>query len=195
MAGARAGWRRPPRLRPSEYVDRDLIVPTGPLEGTRWTCHAFQREIMDAFDDPLIEEVVVMGSSQWGKTSIACGLVAYHMEHDPCPMMVVSPTEDPMAKAFSRERIEPLLRKTPSLAAVIDPRRDPEGTNTTLLKTFRGGVLALVRGPSRQSIASLRRIGAGLPLTPDPIGIAAELQADRFELAQPCSFPPPHLFE
>ena len=153
MVDARAGWRRPPRLRPSEYVDRDLIVPTGPLEGTRWTCHAFQREIMDAFDDPAIEEVIVMGSSQWGKTSIACGLVAYHMEHDPCPIMVVSPTEDPMAKAFSRERIEPLLRKTPSLAAVIDPRRDPEGTNTTLLKTFRGGVLALVGANSASSLA------------------------------------------
>ena len=154
MAEARAGWRRPPRLRPSEYVDRDLIVPKGPLQGTQWTCHAFQREILDAFDDPLIEEVVVMGSSQWGKTSIACGLVAYHMAHDPCSIMVVSATEDPMAKAFAHEDIEPLIRSTPSLAAVVDPRRNPHGTNTTLLKTFRGGVLALVGANSAASLAS-----------------------------------------
>ena len=36
---------------------------------------------------------------------------------------------------------------------MIDPRRDPDGTNTTLLKTFRGGVLALVGANSASSLA------------------------------------------
>ena len=153
-AEARAVWRPPPKLKPSEFADEHLIVTTGPLAGTRWKTQAYQRGIVDAFEEPGVEEVVVKGSSQWGKTSVACVLVSYHMVHDPCPIMVVSPTEDPMAKDFSRRRIDPMIRTTPVLAAVVDPRRTPEGSNTALSKTFRGGTLDLPGANSAPSLAA-----------------------------------------
>ena len=76
------------------------------------------------------------------------------MVHDPCPIMVVSPTEDPMAKDFARRRIDPMIRTTPVLAAVVDPRRTPEGSNTALSKTFRGGTLDLPGANSAPSLAA-----------------------------------------
>ena len=94
-----------------------------------------------------------MGSSQWGKTTIACGLIAFHVQHDPCSIMLVSPTEE-MARDFSRTRMDPMIRNTSMLAEAMDQRRNPSGSNTTLFKTFVGGILALPGANSPSSLAA-----------------------------------------
>lgn len=156
LSDVRRGYRPPPRLRVSEWCDADLIVPTGPLASTRWRTDfaPYQRGILDAFDKPGIEHVVLMASSQVGKTSVAINLVAYSIVHDPCPILVVEPTVRPMAEDFAKNRFEPLVRATPSLAERMDKRRSPEGSSTTLLKTYRGGLLAIGGANSAASLAS-----------------------------------------
>ena len=109
---------------------------------------------MDAFEEPGVEVVVLMWSSQVGKTSGVLCLVGYHMAHDPCTILVVNPTIDPMARAFARERLDPMIRASPTLSAVVDRRRSADGTNTTLSKTFRGGILALAGANSPASLAA-----------------------------------------
>ena len=90
----RAGYTPPPELTVSQFADRELIVTSGPLAGTRWqTAFApYQRGIMDAHHEPGVEFVVVMGSAQFGKTSIALCRIAYVIAHDPSSVLVVEPT-------------------------------------------------------------------------------------------------------
>lgn len=159
----RVGYRPPPQLTVSEFSDRELVVPSGPYEGTRWrTSFAeYQRGILDAFHEPNVEIVVVMGSSQWGKTSIALNWVAYSCAWDPCPILVVEPTEKPMATDFAKNRLDPLIRASPILSDKFDRvRRGPGTTSTTLLRTFSGGLIAIGGANSAASLASrsIRRL-------------------------------------
>jgi phage terminase large subunit GpA-like protein len=146
----------PPKLRVSEFADRSVIVTSGPLAGTHWRTDfaPFQRGVMDAFHEPGVEIVAVMGSSQWGKTSTAVNVVAYHMKHDPCTILVVEPTVDPMAKDFARNRLDPVIAASPDLSEVVPKKRSRDAANSTLQKTFRGGSLAIGGANSAASLAA-----------------------------------------
>lgn len=152
----RAGYRPPPNLKVSEFSDAELVVTSGPLAGSRWsTAFApYQRGILDVFHEPGVETAVVMGSSQWGKTACLCNICCYHIAHDPCSIMVVSPTVDPMARDFGKNRLDPTIRASPTLSAVVDKKRARDASNTTLSKTFKGGALALAGANSAASLAS-----------------------------------------
>lgn len=151
----RALWAPPPELTVSEFADREIIVTSGPLAGTRWQTDfaPYQRGLMNAVHEGA-EFIVIMGSSQWGKTSIAANIVAYHIAHNPCEILVVEPTVEPMAKDFAKNRLDPMIRASPKLDAAVDKKRARDASNTTLLKTFRGGFLALAGSNSAASLAA-----------------------------------------
>lgn len=149
-----AGWAPPTELTISEFADRELFVTSGPREGTRWRTDfaPYQRGIMDAFKTE--EFVVVMGSSQWGKTACAVNVVCYFMAHDPCAILIVEPTVDPMAKDFAKNRLDPVINASPLLSSIVDKKRARDASNTTLLKTYRGGFVALAGSNSAASLAA-----------------------------------------
>jgi phage terminase large subunit GpA-like protein len=153
---ALAGFAPPPRLRVSEFSDREIVNTTGPLAGSKWqTSFApYQRGILDVFHEPGVETAVVMGSSQWGKTACAVNMVAYHIKHDPCPILVVEPTVKPMAEDFSKNRLEPVIKASPALAEVVGHKRQKDASNTTLQKTFKGGSIAIGGANSAASLAA-----------------------------------------
>ena len=157
IARAWSAFTPPPKLTVSEFADRELMVTSGPRANTHWqTSFApYQRGILDAFHaERGVEIVVVMGSSQWGKTACAVCVVAYHVAHDPCPILVVEPTVDPMAKDFARNRLEPVIRASPRLLDCVSKKRAKDSSNTTLQKTFRGGSLAIGGANSAASLAA-----------------------------------------
>jgi phage terminase large subunit GpA-like protein len=156
LQSVRRGYLPPPELRVSEFSDEHVMVTSGPLAGSHWqTSFApYQRGILDAFHERGVEIVVVMGSSQWGKTACAVNVVAYHMAHDPCPIQVVEPTVDPMAKDFARNRLEPVIAATPILSDVVSKKRAKDASNTTLQKTFRGGSVTIGGANSASSLAA-----------------------------------------
>ena len=59
-----------------------MLSPEASAEPGRWyTSRAeYQREMMDAFSDPAIERVVVMGSAQFGKSEIANNVIGFFIE-------------------------------------------------------------------------------------------------------------------
>ena len=61
----RPQWAPPPDLTVSEFADAHIIVTAGPLQSTRWrTAYApYQRGILNAFDEPGVEHVIVRGSA------------------------------------------------------------------------------------------------------------------------------------
>ena len=109
---------------------------------------------MDACSDSEIPEVVVMAGAQLGKTEAILNIVGYHIDNNPCPILVLQPTLD-MAQAFSKDRVAAgLLRSTPCLhGKVKDPRARDSG-NTTLHKVFAGGALTMVGANSPSGLAS-----------------------------------------
>src|SRR3972149_4269266 len=59
----------PKSLKVSEWADEERKLPPEAAEPGRWYTERaeYQRAILDAFSDPLIEKVVVMTSAQVGK--------------------------------------------------------------------------------------------------------------------------------
>lgn len=109
---------------------------------------------MDACSNPEIQEVVVMAGAQLGKTEAILNIIGYHIDNNPCPILVLQPTLE-MAQAFSKDRIAAgLLRSTPALKdKVKDPRARDSG-NTTLHKVFPGGAITIVGANSPAGLAS-----------------------------------------
>lgn len=161
----------PPNLTVSQWADRERqLSPEASSEPGRWdTARAeYQRGIMDAVSDPLIPTVVVMTSSQVGKTEILLNLIGFHIDKDPAPILIVQPTLE-MAQAFSKDRVAPLVRDTPTLAGRIAPVRARDSGNTTLHKSFPGGHLTIVGANSPSGLASR------------PIRIVLADEVDRYD--------------
>jgi phage terminase large subunit GpA-like protein len=156
IARAKQRWLPPPDFTVSEFADAEVIVASGPRARTKWqtSIAPYQKGIMDGIHEPNAEHEVIMGSSQWGKTAIALNVVAFHIAHDPCDILVVQPTVKPMAERFAKRRLDPTIKASPALDAAVDKKRSKDASNTTLLKTFRGGSVGIVGANSAASLAS-----------------------------------------
>lgn len=113
----------------------------------------YLRGVMDAFSDPYLEEVVGMFASQTGKTECILNVIGFHIDQDPGPILVVLPNIEPFGKNWSRLRLAPMIRDTPSIRErVSDPKgRSPQ--NTILAKAFPGGYIFVVGASSPASLA------------------------------------------
>lgn len=127
----------------SEWADENrVLVSENSAEPGRWSTDRapFQREIMDAFVDPHIEKIVIKSSAQVGKSEILNNCIGYVIDRDPGPMMMVQPTEE-LVKAYSKERIAPLIENCTALSAKVSDSKSRDGGNTMLSKRFPGGFL------------------------------------------------------
>ena len=97
---------------------------------------------MDAFSDPAVEEIVFMKAAQVGWTDILLNAVAYCMDQDPAPILLVQPTLD-VAKNFSKDRLAPMLRDTPQLHGLVSPARKRDADNAILHKVFPNGHISM----------------------------------------------------
>lgn len=108
---------------------------------------------MDAVSDPTIKTVVVMSSAQVGKTEALNNIVAYHIDQDPAPILVLQPTLE-MAHTWSKDRLAPMLRDTPALKGKVKEPRSKNSNNTLLHKVFPGGHITMAGSNSPASLAS-----------------------------------------
>jgi len=143
----------PPELLISEWANNYRILsPEASAKTGRWRSIEYQKEIMDAFIDPKIEEIVVVGNSQWGKTEIINNVVGYHIDVDPCPMTVAQPSLE-MARTWSKDRFTPMIRDTERLNGKVRGVKSKNSDNTILHKIFTGGNLAISGANSPASLA------------------------------------------
>lgn len=148
-------WEPPPKWTVSQWADAKRILSSeASAEPGRWKTSRseFQRGIMDALSDPLIEKVVCMKSSQIGWTEILNNTIGYYIDYDPCPMLMLQPTED-MAEAWSEDRFSPMVRDTPAISAKIQ-NKVRSTKSKKLHKMFRGGHLAIVGVNAPSKLAS-----------------------------------------
>lgn len=122
--------------------------------GKYYTSRApYQREPMDMLTQSNVSTVVLMWSSQVGKTELLNNVAGYFIDQDPSPIMVVQQTED-MAKAWSKDRLSPMVRDTPRLRDKINVTRKRDGGNNILHKSFPGGHITMVGANSTAGLAS-----------------------------------------
>jgi len=116
----------------------------------------YQKGILDAFNDASIETIVLKTSAQVGKSLSLQMMLAYTIEKDPAPALVVLPTLD-NAKAFSKERLSCMFRDIPTLRAKLineDKTKAKDTDNTILSKKYKGGAISLAGANSPASLAA-----------------------------------------
>lgn len=137
---------------------------------------------MDAASDPNIPEVVAIIASQMAKTETTLNVVGFHIHHDPAPMMFLLPTLE-MAEAWSKDRLAPMLRDTPSLRGRVREARSRDSGNTIRHKTFPGGHLTASGANSAVSL-SMRPIRLLLADEIDGYNVSAGTEGNPLKLAE-----------
>ena len=145
----------PPDLSVSEWADAErYLSKEASSEAGRWRTERtpYMREPMDAVGDMDVELVIWVSSSQVGKTEFLLNVIGYHTRHDPAPMLMLQPTLE-MAHAYSKDRLAPMYRDSPTLAELL-LARERDKSNTLLHKSYPGGQITLAGANSPASLAS-----------------------------------------
>lgn len=146
----------PPKLKVSDWSDRyRYLSRESSAEAGKWNTDRapYQREMMDAVNDPRLEMIVVMSSAQIGKTEIINNIVGYYIHQDPSPMLVVQPTEK-LGESWSTDRLAPMLRDSLVLSNLVKDPRTRDSGNKILYKRFAGGHITIAGSNSPSSLAS-----------------------------------------
>lgn len=115
----------------------------------------YLREIQDCLSSNSgVKEFALMKAAQIGGTEGILNAMGYMIDHAPGPMMVVQPTVE-LAKRFSKQRVESLIRSTPRLSAKVAPSRSRDSGNTLLSKEFPGGICVITGANSAVGIRSM----------------------------------------
>ena len=93
---------------------------------------------MDMFADRYCREIILCFGTQLGKTESEMNMIGYAIDESPAPALVVYPT-DKLGKSISKNRLEPAILSSTSLAAKY---RKTE--SETLELQFTGMYLAIV---------------------------------------------------
>lgn len=107
---------------------------------------------MDSFTDPQIKQLVVVASSQVGKTESMLNILGYMIDQDPGPALYVMPTKD-FAEDFSKRRLSPMFRDMPIIGNKIADSKSRSSNNTISKKTYPGGMISLIGSNSPTDLA------------------------------------------
>lgn len=111
---------------------------------------------MDAITDPRVEKVTFRKSARVGATKMMNAAIAYHIDQDPCPIMMVQPTVED-AQGYSKEEIAPMLRDCKVLQDVVQEQKSKDSSSTILAKSFPGGGLYMVGANSGRGFRRVSR--------------------------------------
>jgi len=144
-----------PRLNLVQWADtyRYLSSESSSTPG-KWKTTTVEaaRGPMLAVTDPKVKKITVMGPTQLLKTELINNIVGYFIHQDPAPMIVMQPTGK-MAEAWSKDRLDKMLRDTPALAGRVKDKRSRDSDNTILHKSFPGGHITVVGANSPSDLA------------------------------------------
>lgn len=176
---------KPPRnLTISQWADEERYLSSEfSAEPGKWiTSRAeYGRGIMDAGSDPTIPEIVIMKAVQVGYSEILANTVGFFICEDPSPMMIIQPNID-MAEAWSKERLTPMIRDTPAIAARVTEAKSRDSGNTIRAKKYPGGQLSIVGSNAPAGLAS-RPIRVVLGDEIDKYPVSAGVEGNPISLA------------
>lgn len=167
---ARAGrlaadiWTPRERLTGSQWANAHgwIARSSGAAEGGHYsTARApYLAEILDVICDETHPDVVFNKPAQVGFTEAINQAIGYCMAHDPSGVIVIQPN-DGMAKAWMKERIDPMLAESRTLRGMVRSEGGRRTSDDTMQrKVFRGGWLVAVgaNAPSGLRSRPARRV-------------------------------------
>ena len=129
----------PPRLRLSEWMEREIRLPEGvsssPGSVRLWP---YQREIANAISDPEIERVTLVKPVRVGFTTLLTGAIGSFVANEPAPILVLLPTEAD-ARDYVVSDVEPIFAASPVLRGALSDDAQERERNTLLSRRFPGG--------------------------------------------------------
>lgn len=149
-------FKPPEKLTLDEWADKyrklssESSAEPGPWRTSRTP---YLREPMKAFTDPRVKNIVMVASSQVGKSEFELNAIGYIIDQAPGSVMYVQPNLD-AAKKFSRLRISPMIRDSKTLRDKVHNIRSRSSGNTILQKSFPGGMLTITGSESPSALAS-----------------------------------------
>ena len=121
----RIAWTPPEDLTVSEWANsyRQLSHLTS-AESGRWDGNRtpYLNSILDAFSDPMVEQITMCSSTQVGKTETLLNCLGYAIDQDPGPILMVMPREEDTV-SMSTRRVRPMLESSPRLARHLSERK------------------------------------------------------------------------
>lgn len=131
-------------------LSRESSAEAGPWNNDRTP---YLVGVMDAFNDPAVSRITMVASSQVGKSELELNIIGYIIDQDPGSILYIQPNLDD-AKKFSKLRIAPMLRDSVRLRGKVSEVKSRDAGNTTLQKSFPGGMLTIVGSNSASALAS-----------------------------------------
>lgn len=146
----------PENMTVSQWADKNRRLSSeASAEVGKWRTSRtpYMKDILDCFNDSKVEHIVVVASSQVGKSEDINNMIGYCIDQDPGPILLVEPTVDD-AKAYSKERVAPMIRETKCLKKAISAPKSRDSGNTVLQKSFIGGMLTLTGSTEAHALCS-----------------------------------------
>ena len=139
-----AGMKPPEDLTVSQWADKYRRLPRSAAEPGQWRTSRtpYLREPMDAFTDPKVRRIVMVASSQVGKSEFELNCIGYIIHQDPGNILFIHPDID-NAKKFSQLRVGPLIQESRVLRSRVSRAKSRDSGNTILRKSFPGGMLIM----------------------------------------------------
>lgn len=156
IAKALYGMKPPDDLSVSEWADKKRrLSPEASAETGQWRTSRtpYLKEPMNAFSDPKIRRIVIVSSSQVGKSEAINNMIGYVIDQDPGSILFVHPTTVD-AKEYSKLRIAPMFRDCCTLKSKVADPKSRTSNNTILQKSYPGGILTLCGSTEAHALAS-----------------------------------------
>ena len=102
--------RPPERLTVSQWAEKKRTLTGGAMPGPwRNSVTPYLVEIMDAFSDDVIEEIIFVKPTQVGGTTAMENMIGALVDQEPAPTMVVYPSDD-LAETTAETRLVPMFK-------------------------------------------------------------------------------------
>ncbi|MCA9362638.1 phage terminase large subunit family protein [Candidatus Kaiserbacteria bacterium] len=168
-----------------EWADeRRYLSGEASAEPGRWKTSRVEvaRGVMLAYSDPQVHTITIMACTQLLKTEFINNVVAQHIDQDPCPIIVLQPSEK-LGEAWSKDRLAPMLRDSPVLRGKVKSPRSRDSGNTILHKTFPGGHISVI-GANAPSNLAMRPVRIVLSDEVDKYPHSAGTEGDPIALVE-----------
>lgn len=108
--------RPPERLTVSQWAEKKRTLTGGAMPGPwRNGVTPYLVEIMDAFSDDVIEEIIFVKPTQVGGTTAMENMIGAMVDQEPAPTMVVYPSDD-LAETTAETRLVPMFKACQDIA-------------------------------------------------------------------------------
>ena len=141
---------RPERLTVSQWAEKYRILTDNSALPGRWSnaITPYLVEIMDSFNDPYIQNINFVKSTQVGGTETLINATGWIITQNPSPTMIVYPNDE-LAKDVSNDKLKPAYQKTREIKSRFFQTKSSEKN-----LRFRGMNLYLRSGNTPAALAS-----------------------------------------